>query len=163
MAEVQLEKVTLVGGEQIHAHLKDDCRSAPCCIHSPTDHHMKEWPQHWRNDRGIMERICPHGIGHPDPDDLAIREDGEGRHGCDGCCHVATAAEPCNCDQALALKEAGAALLRKLDQVHEDIGGIFALSQLRSGVAYQGANWTKEYNALAELTEHAQIEAVPEP
>jgi hypothetical protein len=37
-----------------------------------------------------FERICPHGIGHPDPDDMAywksIGEESMGVHGCDGCC-----------------------------------------------------------------------------
>jgi hypothetical protein len=45
---------------------------------------MKTWPLHWRYDRGILERICPHGVGHPDPDDKASASDGI--HGCDGCC-----------------------------------------------------------------------------
>ena len=54
----------------------------PCSIHSPSDHSMKDWPQHWRFDRGIMERICSHGVGHPDPDELR----GDSVHGCDGCC-----------------------------------------------------------------------------
>lgn len=30
------------------------------------------------------ERTCPHGVGHPDPDDV-LNEDKV--HGCDGCCH----------------------------------------------------------------------------
>lgn len=52
---------------------------------------MRDWPQFWRDDRGLMERICSHGIGHPDPDDLAYKirtggDDAEGVHGCDGCC-----------------------------------------------------------------------------
>ena len=46
---------------------------------------MRDWPQHFRDDRGIMERICPHGVGHPDPDDYLA---GDGMHGCDGCCRV---------------------------------------------------------------------------
>ena len=29
------------------------------------------------------ERVCPHGIGHPDPD---RPHHGGGVHGCDGCC-----------------------------------------------------------------------------
>lgn len=29
-----------------------------------------------------MERICPHGVGHPDPDDT----NPDTVHGCDGCC-----------------------------------------------------------------------------
>jgi hypothetical protein len=43
---------------------------------------MKDWPQHYRYDRGMTERICPHGVGHPDPDDRTAN----GVHGCDGCC-----------------------------------------------------------------------------
>lgn len=43
-----------------------------------------------------MERICPHGIGHPDPDDIAFKRNrprfgedmakADSIHGCDGCC-----------------------------------------------------------------------------
>lgn len=51
---------------------------------------MKTWPQNWREDKGVMERICPHGVGHPDPDDAAylIKMDRAYLtiHGCDGCC-----------------------------------------------------------------------------
>jgi len=87
MTDSRLVKVTLVGGQAIFAHPEVDCLDPPCCIHSPSDHHMRTWEQHWRPDRGIMERICPHGIGHPDPDDRAIRlGHDEGTHGCDGCC-----------------------------------------------------------------------------
>jgi hypothetical protein len=73
---------------------------------------MKDWHTHWRDDRKLMERICPHGVGHPDPDDLAYKKtvfekqakelfDNEKNrkeyvkdllkiesiHGCDGCCN----------------------------------------------------------------------------
>jgi hypothetical protein len=55
---------------------------------------MREWQRLWRYDRGLMERICPHGVGHPDPDHLdhvrRLRGDKaavtESVHGCDGCC-----------------------------------------------------------------------------
>ena len=78
------EKTTLVGGQVIIAHCKKSCnKNKPCCIHNPSDHHMKDWPQNWRNDRGIMERICPHGVGHPDPD---CHNKENTIHGCDGCC-----------------------------------------------------------------------------
>lgn len=50
---------------------------------------MTGWATNYRTDRGLMERICCHGVGHPDPDsvsfglkfgkDISI-------HGCDGCC-----------------------------------------------------------------------------
>lgn len=86
-----MELVTLVGGTKLMAHNRTVCHE-PCPIHSPTDHHMVSWRQVWRwnppfDYRGIMERLCKHGIGHPDPDDLHIRlGDDDGTHGCDGCC-----------------------------------------------------------------------------
>lgn len=74
-------------GEVITTHTAKWCEDEICCIHSPSGHHMNQWRQHWRDDRQIMERLCPHGIGHPDPDDLTIRlHRGSGIHGCDGCC-----------------------------------------------------------------------------
>jgi hypothetical protein len=78
----------------INVHPETACAGRPCCIHHPSGHHMVTWPQIWRGDRGIMERQCPHGIGHPDPDDLAIQTHTDsGVHGCDGCC-VATRYRP---------------------------------------------------------------------
>lgn len=73
----------------LKVHRKEDCAGPHCVIHNPSDHHMREWVLNWRSDRGMMERICPHGVGHPDPDDLAhLRRIGadDGTHGCDGCC-----------------------------------------------------------------------------
>lgn len=87
-------------------HDPEACKGQHCCVHNPSDHHMKDWPLNWRGDKGIMERICPHGVGHPDPDDLAHRhrvaqQRSAGKadsiywledvntstiHGCDGCC-----------------------------------------------------------------------------
>lgn len=42
------------------------------------------WHRLYRHDRQIWENVCPHGIGHVAPE--SIREDGDGIHGCDGCC-----------------------------------------------------------------------------
>lgn len=68
-------------------HKEEDCKGSPCLIHNPSNHIMRDFPTHWRDDRRIMERICPHGVGHPDPDDIKVRTDEwEGVHGCDGCC-----------------------------------------------------------------------------
>jgi hypothetical protein len=64
-----------------NVHEQEECDGPPCAIHHPSAHHMAGWPIQWRNDRGIWERVCPHGIGHPDPDQGC-----EGTHGCDGCC-----------------------------------------------------------------------------
>lgn len=63
-------------------HPQVECSGDKCPVHQKTDHSMREFPQHFRDDRGFMERICPHGIGHPDPDDLYA----DSVHGCDGCC-----------------------------------------------------------------------------
>lgn len=71
-------------------HPADQCLNENgCTIHGPSNHHMVYWPQLWRGDRGIMERICSHEIGHPDPDDVKLIGThgwAEVVHGCDGCC-----------------------------------------------------------------------------
>lgn len=78
----------------VEVHEKDECDGL-CPIHNPSDHSMRDFPLHWRADRGLMERICPHGVGHPDPDHMARVErlrgkefaDAEAIHGCCGeCC-----------------------------------------------------------------------------
>lgn len=72
-------------------HTEKMCEGTFCCFHNPSEHHMKDWPMNIRIDRGALtERMCPHGIGHPDPDSLAwMKRSGSndnGIHGCDGCC-----------------------------------------------------------------------------
>ena len=47
--------------------------------------HMSKWPKNIR-ETGLVERVCPHGIGHPDPDWLKGKPSHWGVHGCDGCC-----------------------------------------------------------------------------
>lgn len=52
---------------------------------------MRSWPLVYRFDRGMFERRCVHGVGHPDPDSLArmvefFEREGDGIHGCCGCC-----------------------------------------------------------------------------
>lgn len=66
------------------------CAGHTCSVHNRSDHAMRSFPQHWRADRCIMERMCPHGVGHDDPDCLTARErlgrEHSGIHGCCGCC-----------------------------------------------------------------------------
>ena len=90
-----MEWFIMPGGSRLLVHAeKPDCHEHNCVIHNPSKHSMNQFPLHWRGDRGLMERICPHGIGHPDPDDLAFKERTRGKdhasaesiHGCDGCC-----------------------------------------------------------------------------
>ena len=86
--------MTGAGQKLVGIHDPISCAGRPCVIHNPSDHSMRSFPTLWRGDRGIMERTCPHGIGHPDPDDMEYirlsRGDevarAEGVHGCDGCC-----------------------------------------------------------------------------
>jgi hypothetical protein len=82
--------IQMPGGRFLRTHKPDKCKGPTCVIHNPSDHHMREWPLNWRGDRGLMERICEHGVGHPDPDDIAFKVslglNSEDVHGCDGCC-----------------------------------------------------------------------------
>ena len=82
------EFATLSSLRNIHAEAQ--CRGQVCVIHNPTDHHMRRWPLIWRDDRQILERICVHGTGHPDPDHLpywaATGRDDNRWHGCCDCC-----------------------------------------------------------------------------
>jgi len=82
MAKYKLHKSDTI---LVNVHSKKVCKGEYCCIHNPSNHHMADWPQVWRADRGIMERICEHGVGHPDPDQIMKCEE-DWIHGCDGCC-----------------------------------------------------------------------------
>lgn len=86
---------TGTGQVLLSVHDPSLCAGRHCTIHNPSDHAMRDFPTHFRTG-GIfdikpahMERLCPHGIGHPDPDDAAqwkSRGVDIGVHGCDGCC-----------------------------------------------------------------------------
>lgn len=69
--------------------------SHPCPWHAPSRHKMRNWPRVIRFDKyGLVERVCRHGVGHPDPDSLAFigayvvagPDPSLAVHGCDGCC-----------------------------------------------------------------------------
>lgn len=83
---------TGLGQRLRYVHPPSLCEGRHCVVHNPSDHCMRLFPTLWRADRQIMERLCPHGIGHPDPDDQAyLISRGllhEGVHGCDGCCGI---------------------------------------------------------------------------
>lgn len=88
-------------GKHVEVHERtDDCVQNGCCIHNPSSHPLTGAPLVWRTagmfdiKPSHMERICEHGVGHPDPDSLRylLRTGNEslamtlGIHGCDGCC-----------------------------------------------------------------------------
>jgi hypothetical protein len=81
--DVRSNTYTTGMGETVYnIHSPELCDGRPCIVHNPSKHSMRAFPTHWRPDRRIMERICPHGVGHPDPDEI----DPDTVHGCDGCC-----------------------------------------------------------------------------
>lgn len=45
------------------------------------------WTQSVRNS-GLVEWVCPHGVGHPAPNAYQEYRQDYGGHGCDGCCRV---------------------------------------------------------------------------
>lgn len=87
-----VERHIMASGAVLRTHDASQCGAGTCCLHSPSDHALKDAPLNWRPDLPLMERVCEHGIGHPDPDDLAYRAtlgadvESLGVHGCDGCC-----------------------------------------------------------------------------
>ena len=90
------ELVALDSGQVLRIHSKDECAGTPCPFHAPSNHHMVTWAKNWRGDWALVERLCEHGIGHPDPDSVAYLERRHDfsmltDHRCDGCCASGTA------------------------------------------------------------------------
>lgn len=66
------------------------CEEHGCVIHNPTLEAQMIGETFWSLAHGRMERICEHGVHHPDPDAVAWRlRKGlfpNVDHDCDGCC-----------------------------------------------------------------------------
>ena len=78
-------------------HDPGSCEGRGCSRHHPSDHHMRGWPKAWSTHRGYHLRHCPHGVGHPDPDDIVALQSVGGAsaaHPCDGCCIAPLREEP---------------------------------------------------------------------
>jgi len=58
-----------------------ELKNCPNC-NSGIDAPTAEPTKRMRFDRSFMEKICVHGVGHPDPDD----SNADPIHACDGCC-----------------------------------------------------------------------------
>lgn len=73
-----------------NVHSDTACEGRRCIVHRQTHHTMEGWPMIFRADRFLWERVCEHGVGHPDPDQFDYWEltgrTYEAVHGCDGCC-----------------------------------------------------------------------------
>lgn len=69
-----------------NVHDYGTCAGEFCVIHKWSNHAMVRFPQFWREDKKMMDRVCPHGVGHPDPDEYRLDLGNRGVHDCDGCC-----------------------------------------------------------------------------
>lgn len=83
--------VVVSNGVIRQVHSPRDCAGRESCwIHRPSEHGLRAWPIVWRAEVGKAERLCPHGVGHPDPDDatylISIGRRSAAVHGCDGSC-----------------------------------------------------------------------------
>jgi hypothetical protein len=89
-----------------HYHSPLVCAGQRCIFHNPTEHKMRNWPMNLRTDEWafpLIERICEHGVGHPDPDSVDYmdrqfgyneseeKQYGFGVHGC----HLDETGRPC--------------------------------------------------------------------
>lgn len=78
----------------LRTHEASECALPYCAVHNPSAHPLRDAPQRWRTDVSILERLCPHGFGHPDFDSLFYVQATKGGaaaaalsvHTCDGCC-----------------------------------------------------------------------------
>ena len=80
-----MERHVTGSGQELDVHKRIDCRGPWCVVHAPMQGPWDLWPTYWRSDRRIMERICPHGTGHPVAEDYGRLPDHELVHGCCGC------------------------------------------------------------------------------
>jgi hypothetical protein len=64
------------------------CKGERCIWHNPTPQHSMSHLPFILRDSGLVERACPCGVGHPDPDsvDFMLRTTGEEHWGVHGCC-----------------------------------------------------------------------------
>lgn len=93
----RLARLEHTGDLLTNTHPYGSCAGEYCTIHHRSDHVMRAFPQQWRSDRMVMERVCPHGVGHPDPDDISLAGPDAAAyavHGCDGCCAGAGLDDP---------------------------------------------------------------------
>lgn len=73
----------------VHKQIVCQGNATPCVFHNPSEHSMRSWPITIR-ETALVERLCTHGVGHPDPDSVAwfdsVGQEGYDVHGCDRCC-----------------------------------------------------------------------------
>jgi hypothetical protein len=76
----------------VRVHTAAKCEGERCPFHNPGEHPLNRRPILIRFDRdALVERLCEHVVGHPDPDSVryftrVTGDTGWGLHGCDSCC-----------------------------------------------------------------------------
>lgn len=79
----------------LQTHAPGECSGELCDVHGRRGSGGDAtWPLNWRTDRGMMEVICEHDIGHPTRAQIAYWRKhldeksvwAYARHGCCGCC-----------------------------------------------------------------------------
>lgn len=90
-------------GQSMRVHRAQDCVISPeapwCVIHKPMPGPWSTWRTHWRADRRIMERVCPHGVGHPAAEYYLYATRPHLDHGCDTCVCCPGSWEPAKLDR----------------------------------------------------------------
>ncbi|MFH9606822.1 hypothetical protein [Streptomyces sp. NPDC017448] len=118
---------------KVNVHSPERCKGETCAIHNPS-HHMASFPIVIRLDRGgMVERTCPHGVGHPDPDSVRWLESHNHDVGgfVHGCC-----AEHCCVESPLQLVDFVAQALRIHDGAHTKGAAEIAEIALRAASEY---------------------------
>lgn len=73
-----------------NVHDKDFCAGQICVMHNPINGDFRRLLLVWENNVKRYERVCEHGVTHPDPSQFAFwRATGQeqlGTHPCDRCC-----------------------------------------------------------------------------
>ena len=71
----------------VNIHDRTACGGRVCVIHSPTEHHMSEWPLTWYENQALFYRTCPHQRRVLDPDQFQfLRESGKWADVKETCC-----------------------------------------------------------------------------
>lgn len=91
---LQMDSFLNPDGVKWTIHGKEGCNGKPCAFHNPTNHHMNSWPLDLNKEKNLLfERVCKHGVRHPDPDSynyLSSLEPSKSaelmNHDCDNCC-----------------------------------------------------------------------------
>lgn len=61
------------GNRIIHVHAPTkECFERGCTIHNHSEAAKKQGKQLWRHDRQMFERVCEHGVGQPDYDQITF-------------------------------------------------------------------------------------------